>query len=84
MVSSPGLVLYSEFLLLVQYIYGLRLNDAELPVQDSTGTFDYSELGLKKWKFPCFHLAAQVRDEWDITNLKVAFMENLYGKDVKN
>lgn len=66
MVSSPGLVLYSEFLLLVQFVYGLRLNDGELPVQDSTGTFDYSELGLKKWKFPCMHLAAQVRHDVDM------------------
>ncbi|XP_020894049.1 piezo-type mechanosensitive ion channel component 1, partial [Exaiptasia diaphana] len=64
MVSSPGLVLYSEFLLLVQFVYGLRLNDGELPIQDSTGTFDYSELGLKKWKFPCMHLAAQTLFTW--------------------
>jgi hypothetical protein len=60
MVSSPGLVLYAQFLLLVQFVYGLRLYDAELPIQDSTGTFDYAELGLKKWKYPCLHLGAQV------------------------
>ncbi|RMX57158.1 hypothetical protein pdam_00022789 [Pocillopora damicornis] len=52
MVSSPGLVIYAELLLLVQYVYGLQLTDDELPLQDPTGTFDYSELGLKKWKFP--------------------------------
>ena len=61
MVSSPGLVIYAELLLLVQYVYGLQLTDDELPLQDSTGTFDYSELGLKKWQFPCLHLGAQVR-----------------------
>ena len=55
MVSSPGLVSYAELLLLVQYVYGLQLTDDELPLQDSTGTFDYSELGLKKWQFPCLH-----------------------------
>jgi len=61
MVSSPGLVIYAELLLLVQYVYGLQLTDDELPLQDPTGTFDYSELGLKKWQFPCLHLGAQVR-----------------------
>lgn len=60
MVSSPGLVIYAEVLLLVQYVYGLQLTDDELPLQDPTGTFDYSELGLKKWQFPCLHLGAQV------------------------
>ena len=60
MVSSPGLVIYAELLLLVQYVYGLQLTDDELPLQDPTGTFDYSELGLKKWQFPCLHLGAQV------------------------
>ena len=60
MVSSPGLVIYAELLLLVQYVYGLELTDEELPLQDPTGTFDYSELGLKKWQFPCLHLGAQV------------------------
>ena len=61
MVSSPGLVIYAELLLLVQYVYGLQLTDDELPIQDPTGTFDYSELGLKKWQFPCLHVGAQVR-----------------------
>ena len=60
MVSSPGLVLYAELLLLTQYVYGLQLYDSELPIEDSSGTFDYSELGLKKWHYPCLHLGAQV------------------------
>ncbi|KAL9975258.1 hypothetical protein ACROYT_G012400 [Oculina patagonica] len=64
MVSSPGLVIYAELLLLVQYIYGLQLTDDELPLQDPTGTFDYSELGLKKWQFPCLHLGAQTLFTW--------------------
>ncbi|GAB6019982.1 hypothetical protein CHUAL_002736 [Chamberlinius hualienensis] len=29
--SSPALVIYAESLLIIQYIYGLNLNDAELP-----------------------------------------------------
>ena len=60
MVSSPGLVFYAECLLVIQYVYGLHLNDTELPEYDSTGTLDFSELGLKKWKYPFFHLGAQV------------------------
>lgn len=64
MVSSPGLVIYAELLLLVQYVYGLQLTNDELPIQDPTGTFDYSELGLKKWQFPCLHLGAQTLFTW--------------------
>ncbi|XP_074617953.1 piezo-type mechanosensitive ion channel component 1-like isoform X1 [Acropora palmata] len=64
MVSSPGLVIYAELLLLVQYVYGLQLTDDELPIQDPTGTFDYSELGLKKWQFPCLHVGAQTLFTW--------------------
>lgn len=64
MVSSPGLVIYAELLLLVQYVYGLQLTDDELPLQDPTGTFDYAELGLKKWQFPCLHLGAQTLFTW--------------------
>lgn len=69
MVSSPGLVIYAEVLLLVQYVYGLQLTDDELPLQDPTGTFDYSELGLKKWQFPCLHLGAQVQQTHTCTEV---------------
>lgn len=69
MVSSPGLVIYAELLLLVQYVYGLQLTDDELPLQDPTGTFDYSELGLKKWQFPCLHLGAQVQQAHTCTEV---------------
>lgn len=72
MVSSPGLVIYAELLLLVQYVYGLQLTDDELPLQDPTGTFDYSELGLKKWKFPCLHLGAQARFSLSVTSFEAS------------
>lgn len=71
MVSSPGLVIYAELLLLVQYVYGLELTDDELPLQDPTGTFDYSELGLKKWQFPCLHLGAQVSSSITVLDASV-------------
>ena len=72
MVSSPGLVIYAELLLLVQYVYGLQLTDDELPLQDPTGTFDYSELGLKKWEFPCLHLGAQARFSLSVTSFEAS------------
>ena len=59
MVSSPYLVIYAECLLLLQYIYGMNLNDKELPTKKDN--VDYAELGLKKFSFPCLHLGAQVR-----------------------
>ena len=83
MVSSPGLVIYAELLLLVQYIYGLQLTNDELPLQDPTGTFDYSELGLKKWEFPCLHLGAQARFSLSVTSFEasdVIFFKNIYNK----
>ena len=69
MVSSPGLVIYAELLLLLQFVYGLQLTDEELPLEDATGTFDYSELGLKKWHYPCLHLGAQVRLNTNLTEM---------------
>lgn len=78
MVSSPGLVIYAELLLLVQYVYGLQLTDDELPLQDPTGTFDYAELGLKKWQFPCLHLGAQV-SYCKLAYKTWAHMSSLYG-----
>ena len=58
MITSPYLVIYAEVLLLVQFVYGLDLNDEELPMK--AGEFDLEELGFKKWKYPCLHLAVQV------------------------
>ena len=61
MITSPYLVLYAEALLVIQFIYGLDLNDDELPMQNASGELDYEELGFKKWKYPCIHLAIQVK-----------------------
>ena len=63
MVSSPYLVVYAECLLLIQYIYGMNLRDEELPVKQ--GKLDYSELGLKKFDYPCLHLGAQVNQSFN-------------------
>ena len=58
MASSPYFVFYAECLLIIQYIYGMNLEKDELPI--SHGSLDYSELGLKKFDYPCLHLGAQV------------------------
>ena len=58
MASSPYFVFYAECLLIIQYIYGMDLGKDELPTSD--GSLDYSELGLKKFDYPCLHLGAQV------------------------
>ena len=60
MITSPYFVLYAEVLLLIQFIYGLDLNDDELPMKSASGELDYEELGFKKWRYPCVHLAIQV------------------------
>ena len=63
MVSSPYLVIYAELLLLVQYVYGMNLNEKELPTEHKTSsgtTIKFKELGLMTWKFPVLHLGAQV------------------------
>ncbi len=64
MVSSPYLVFYAECLLIIQYIYGMNVSDDELPIKQ--GKLDYSELGLKKWRYPCLHLGAQVRNRIEL------------------
>lgn len=46
LVSSPGLVLYAEVLLFIQYIYSLNLTDDELP-QNVDGV-NLAEIGLVK------------------------------------
>ena len=75
MVTSPGLVFYAESLLLIQYIYGLSLNDDELPTKSSSGEVDFEEIGFKKWTYPCVHLAIQVRHGFVIflTTLLMSF-----------
>lgn len=54
-------MIYAEVLLLIQFIYGLELNDDELPMKSASGELDYEELGFKKWRYPCLHLAIQVK-----------------------
>ncbi|CAG7819154.1 unnamed protein product [Allacma fusca] len=46
LVSSPGLAIYAELLLLAQYVYSLNLTDDELPV--SVSGVDFAEIGLLK------------------------------------
>ena len=46
LVSSPGLVIYAELLLLAQYIYSLNLTDEELPSE--INGVDLTEIGLQK------------------------------------
>lgn len=46
LVSSPGLVIYAEILLFIQYIYSLSLTDDELP-QNVDGV-NLAEIGLVK------------------------------------
>ncbi|CAB4011361.1 Hypothetical predicted protein, partial [Paramuricea clavata] len=64
MITSPYLVIYAEVLLLIQFIYGLELNDDELPMKSASGELDYEELGFKKWRYPCLHLAIQTVFTW--------------------
>eukprot|EP00794_Sanderia_malayensis_P018687 gene18687-20574_t len=62
MVSSPYLVVYAVCLLIIQYVYGMDVTDTELPVKH--GKLDYSELGLKRFNYPCLHLGAQTLFTW--------------------
>ncbi len=43
----------------LQYIYGLDLTDSELPVETSSG-YEYSQIGLQKYQYPCLPLAVKV------------------------
>ena len=56
---SPLIVCYAVGLLVIQYIYGLDLNGSELPVETSSG-YQYSEMGLQKYTYPCLPLAIKV------------------------
>ena len=59
MVSSPYLVVYADLLLIGQYIYGMNLQDDELPIKE--GEFDFSELGLVRYQNPVLVLGVQVK-----------------------
>ncbi|XP_065675959.1 piezo-type mechanosensitive ion channel component 2-like [Hydra vulgaris] len=56
MASSPYLVLYSDVLLVIQYIYGMNLKN-ELPTKE--GSFDLSELGFKARLYPVLDIGLQ-------------------------
>ncbi|XP_074646694.1 piezo-type mechanosensitive ion channel component 1-like isoform X3 [Tubulanus polymorphus] len=57
---SPLLVAYALALLIIQYIYGLQLNDDELPNKFNAG-FNLQEIGFRKErKQPCIVLAVQI------------------------
>lgn len=58
LVASPVIVFYAESLLIIQYIYGLDLNDSELPSQTSSG-YNFKEIGLVKYLYPVIPLATQ-------------------------
>jgi hypothetical protein len=58
--SSPGLVIYAEFLLLTQYVFSLNLTDEELP-QRLEG-LNLGEIGLVKTTvMACFPILVKVR-----------------------
>ncbi|XP_022080337.1 piezo-type mechanosensitive ion channel component 1-like [Acanthaster planci] len=57
--SSPLLVIYCEGLLLIQFVYGLDLNDSELPSVTKDG-INLAEIGLMKFMYPCGPLALQL------------------------
>ncbi|XP_065315038.1 piezo-type mechanosensitive ion channel component 2-like isoform X2 [Gordionus sp. m RMFG-2023] len=54
--SSPFFVAYAIILLFLQFIYGLKLTDDELPA-DSYKNFPLAQFGLIKYKYPCLQLA---------------------------
>lgn len=54
---SPVIVFYAEVLLIIQYIYGLKLNEDELPTE--LHGMKMSEIGLIKFDIPCRSLALQ-------------------------
>nr|XP_006818270.1 PREDICTED: piezo-type mechanosensitive ion channel component 2-like [Saccoglossus kowalevskii] len=55
--SSPFLVIYAEVLLIISYVYGLYLNENELPTK---GAIDYEDIGLVHHEHPCVHLAVKI------------------------
>ena len=55
-------MLYCEALLLIQFVYGLELNDTELPSETKDG-IDLTEIGLMKFTDPCIPLGLQVSAE---------------------
>ena len=64
---SPLILLYAMCIMLIQYVYSLQLNDAELPTKTKTG-YQLDELGLKKSDYPVKTLAIQV---WVCAHLEI-------------
>lgn len=56
---SPLIVLYAVCLLTICYIYGFKLTDDELPVQNANG-YKFKEIGLIKYDYQCLPLGVQV------------------------
>ncbi|XP_055712299.1 piezo-type mechanosensitive ion channel component isoform X3 [Phlebotomus papatasi] len=55
--SSPFVVIYAELLLLAQYIYGMDLNEDELPATTDINGISLSQIGLVKETYlPCIPL----------------------------
>ncbi|KAH8271869.1 hypothetical protein KR044_008417 [Drosophila immigrans] len=46
--SSPFIVLYAELLLVAQYIYGMDLNNSELPTRVSTAGINLQQIGFER------------------------------------
>lgn len=70
--SSPFLVFYAEFLLLSQFLYGMNLNDSELPqtIQD----WNLEQIGFTKvLHFPCKPLIIKVICFYTINNINQNF-----------
>jgi len=64
LVSSPGLVIYAELLLLAQYVFSLHLTDDELP--ESIEGINLAEIGLVKSRtLACLPILVKVINGWD-------------------
>ena len=78
---SPLIVCYAVGLLVIQYIYGLDLTDSELPTETPSG-YQYSEIGLQKYTYPCLPLAVKVK----ITNFihGSLYLSNFFNEILSN
>ncbi|XP_033122825.1 piezo-type mechanosensitive ion channel component 2-like isoform X4 [Anneissia japonica] len=57
--SSPFIVIYAECLIIIQFVYGLNLNEEELPTVTEDGV-DLTEIGLVRYEIPCTVLAVKL------------------------
>ncbi|XP_035907443.1 piezo-type mechanosensitive ion channel component isoform X16 [Anopheles stephensi] len=57
LMTSPLLVIYAEFLLLAQFIYGMNLTEAELPTVIEGSGINLEEVGfVRRTEYPCVPL----------------------------